>query len=95
TLPFFYFLQLQPDPAHLVDDLVACQEQAEEEDVALWDAKVREVVLALRDSRAIEDAQQEARRFLDLARRDLDAFPNNIYKQSMLGLCDFVLQRTY
>ncbi|MEZ4717410.1 MAG: polyprenyl synthetase family protein [Caldilineaceae bacterium] len=95
TLPFFYFLQLQPDPALLVDDLVACHEQAEEEDVALWDAKVREVVLALRASRAIDDAQQEARRFLDLARRDLDAFPNNIYKQSMLGLCDFVLQRTY
>ena len=95
TLPFFYFLQLQPDPALLVDDLVACHEQAEEEDVALWDAKVREVVLKLRASRAIDDAQQEARRFLDLARRDLDAFPNNIYKQSMLGLCDFVLQRTY
>lgn len=95
TLPFFYFLQAQPDPAQFVDELIACQERAEDEGPDVWNAKVSELVTALRPSGAIEQAQEEARSFLDRARTNLERFPDNVYKQSMLGLCDFVLQRTY
>ncbi len=49
----------------------------------------------LRASGAIDAAQAEARAFLDKARHNLDGLPDNIYKRSMLDLCDFVVQRTY
>ena len=42
---------------------------------------------------AIEAARSEARVFLDRAAHNLGALPDTPFRRSMLGLCDFVVQR--
>jgi len=54
-----------------------------------------QLVAAVCASDAIESARQEARAFLGRAQDNLATLPDNAYKQSMLGLCDFVVHRTY
>ena len=54
---------------------------------------IRKIVHAVRRTDAIEQANQEALDFVEKARRNLDYLPENIFKESMLGLCDFVVQR--
>ena len=49
----------------------------------------------LRTTHAVDAARREATVFLDRARADLESLPDNVFKESMLGLCDFVVQRTY
>ena len=95
TLPFFYYMQAHPHPAQLVAELEECHELAEEEGSQVWSARVDELVLDLRNSGAIEAARQEAEEFSAKARRNLVQLPANIYQEAMLGLCDFVVQRTY
>jgi geranylgeranyl pyrophosphate synthase len=68
TLPFFYFVQLQPDPQALF--------------------------ARLHSSGAIEAARSEARVFLSRAEHNLAALPDNTYRRSLQGLCNFVVQRT-
>jgi geranylgeranyl pyrophosphate synthase len=94
TLPFFYFVQLQPDPAALFARLHAAQLCADGGDAAAWSSEVNRLVGELRASGAIEAARSEARVFLARAAHNLAALPDNVYRRSMLGLCDFVVQRT-
>ncbi len=94
TLPFFYFLQLQPEPAALLLRLHTAQLHADAGDAAAWNNEVNRLVGELRASGAVEAARSEARVFLDRAAHNLAAFPDNIYRRSLLGLCDFVVQRT-
>ncbi len=49
----------------------------------------------LRASGAIEAARGEARVLLARAVDNLAALPDNPYRRSMQGLCEFVVQRTY
>jgi geranylgeranyl pyrophosphate synthase len=95
TLPFFYYLQGHPQPAGAIAELEDRIDGRDNGDHAAWDTTVREVVTAVRASGAIDAAQAEARSFLDKARHNLDGLPDNVYKRSMLDLCDFVVQRTY
>jgi geranylgeranyl pyrophosphate synthase len=94
TLPFFYFVQLQPDPAALFARLHAAQLRADHGDSAAWNGEVDHIVAELRASGAIEAARAEARIFLSRAAHSLSALPDNPYRRSMLGLCEFVVQRT-
>jgi geranylgeranyl pyrophosphate synthase len=64
-------------------------------DEMTWEQSVTELVAELRASPAIEAARREALMFLDRARANLATLPDNVYKYSMLDLCDFVVQRTY
>ncbi|MEZ4731187.1 MAG: hypothetical protein R3E79_29050 [Caldilineaceae bacterium] len=50
---------------------------------------------ALQDTTAVAEARQEALNFLTQAKAALEPFPATPYKEAMLGLCDFVVQRTY
>ncbi len=95
TLPFFYYLNGHPHPDALVAELEEKIEARDQGDDALWADTVQEVVAAVRASRAIQDAQAEAMDFLDKARHSLADLPDNEYRASLLGLCDFVVQRTY
>ncbi|MCB0044613.1 MAG: polyprenyl synthetase family protein [Caldilineaceae bacterium] len=95
TLPFFYYLNEHPEPARLIAEMEEKIDLRDQGDDGYWDDTVRDVVAAVRAGRAIQDAQEEARYFLDLARRSLGEMPPSVYKTSMLGLCDFVVQRTY
>jgi geranylgeranyl pyrophosphate synthase len=94
TLPFFYYLQSQPNSAYLVAELERVYAGGVNSEQG-WQQAVAEVVASLRTSSAIDAARAEAIHFLDNARRDLNALPESPYKSSMLELCDFVVQRTY
>jgi geranylgeranyl pyrophosphate synthase len=95
TLPFFYFLQQHPTPARLVQQLKAAQAQAEEGESGPWQALVQQIVAAVTASPAIELARQEANAFIAQAQTNLASFPDTVAKESLLGLCEFVVQRTY
>ena len=94
TLPFFYFVQMQSDPAALFGRIQAAQLRADAGDAAAWDSEVHRLVSELRASGAVEAARSEARVFLARATHNLAALPDNACRRSMLGLCDFVVQRT-
>lgn len=100
TLPFFYFLQAQPNPELLMAELDEVHELAEEAEAEgrtspAWNALVDRLVTEVRTNGAVGHARQEADLFLMRARDSLRTLPDNVYKQSMLSLCDFVVQRTY
>jgi octaprenyl-diphosphate synthase len=56
---------------------------------------VKQIVADIAKSPAVELARQEARDFIARAQANLAIFPDSVYKQAMLGLCEFVIQRTY
>ncbi len=95
TLPFFYFLRQHPNPAALVAMLAGSQNESEMDDPQIWLQTVEQLVKEVCASPAIEGARQEAHTFLKQAQTSLAPLPDSVYKQSMLGLCDFVVQRTY
>jgi geranylgeranyl pyrophosphate synthase len=95
TLPFFYYLQIAPRSQDLLDQLETLYSGDLNSDDASWTQTVAEVVQDLRSGPAIEAARQEASVFLERAASSLAALPDNRYKQAMLDLCDFVVQRTY
>ncbi|MEZ4657545.1 MAG: polyprenyl synthetase family protein [Caldilineaceae bacterium] len=95
TLPFFYFVNSHADPDAFVDFVEQQHELADEEGEEIWSSTVADIVTAVRNSSAIEAARAEALDFIDAAHQNLAALPDNIYKQSMAGLCSFVVQRTY
>ncbi len=93
TLPFFYFLNQHPAPQRVFDRLDEGRWQAEDGDTGAWAATIQEIVHDVRRSGAIDQANQEALDFVDKAKHNLDHLPDNVFKESMLGLCDFVVQR--
>lgn len=95
TLPFFYYLQQHSHPDTVVRRLEDAQERLEEGDEGAWRQAVWQTVADVRNSPAIAAAQQEAQGLLARARADLAPLPDTIYKESLLGLCDFVVQRSF
>jgi geranylgeranyl pyrophosphate synthase len=95
TLPFFYYLQAHPQPDTVVQRLALAAEEADDGDAAAWRAAAQEIVDAVREGPAVEEARREAAAFLDQARACLADLPETVYKCSMLDLCDFVVQRTH
>ncbi|MCB0063880.1 MAG: polyprenyl synthetase family protein [Caldilineaceae bacterium] len=96
TLPFFYYAQQQPDPAQYLADLLALHNQADaEEDVSLWQTQINQIVAGVRNGSAITQAYAEADHFLTKAHEALTVLPPSIYRESLHGLCDFVVQRRY
>ena len=95
TLPFFYYLEQHPQPQALLDEMRTKRAQAESGNDAAWNALVERLLADIRRSDAIESAQQEAFDFLKRAQENIAPLPESPYKQSMIGLCMFVVQRTY
>ena len=95
TLPFFHYLRSHPEPERLVATLEAAHSQAEEGDAAAWQQAVARTVRDLRAGPAVGAALGEARTFLLQAHDCLRNFPDNEHRAAMLGLADFVVQRTY
>ncbi len=96
TLPFFHYVQQQRDPAGYLADLTAQRERAEEEEEpAIWQTLVQEIVADVRQSAAISTAHAEALDFLVKARQNLVRLSASAYTDSLYGLCDFVVQRHY
>ncbi len=95
TLPFFYYLEQHPRPDALLDEMRTKRAQAESGNPAPWNALVDGLVLDVRRSDAIESAQQEAFDFLKRAQENVAPLPDSACKKSLIGLCMFVVQRTY
>lgn len=94
TLPFLHYLRQQNDPQALVERLTGARQSAEEGDAERLDQAVSEVVTAIRKSDAIDAARDEALDFLHRAVANLSAFPDSRSKESLIGLCGFVVQRS-
>jgi len=94
TLPFLYYLRQQSDPHALVERLLGARQSAEDGQPEALNNTVREVVAAIGKSDAIEAARSEAVAFLHRAIANLSTFPDSRSKESLVGLCDFVVQRS-
>jgi len=83
TLPLLYYLGQHPD-----DDMLpqVFESRASNE-------VIESVVARIRSAGAIETAMHDARTHIRRAQAALDEFPANGYRQTMLDLADFVVQR--
>lgn len=95
TLPFFYYLRQHPDAATVIAQLEDQRSRADEEGMELWQATVADLVRCLQTTHAATEARQEALNFLAQAKAALESFPGTPFKEALLGLCDFVVQRRY
>jgi geranylgeranyl pyrophosphate synthase len=84
TLPVLYFHEMHPADDTLIKVL---NDPAEEE--------VRAVVAAIQESGAVESALDEARTFAQCSRESLQVLPHNEYRQAMLNLADYVVERRW
>lgn len=94
TLPFLHYLRQQSDPHALVARLTSARQAGEEGETERLNVAVAEVVAAIRKSSAIDAARNEAVDFLHRAVANLSAFPDSRSKESLIGLCGFVVQRS-
>ena len=95
TLPFFYWLRTHSRPETVIAELEEHADARDEGDEQGWIDAANRIAAEIRDSDAIEAARAESHEFLARAKESLTGLPDNVYKTSMLGLCDFVEQRTY
>jgi octaprenyl-diphosphate synthase len=84
TLPALYFHEIRPADDALMKVL---NDPSEEE--------VKAVVAAIRESGAVESALDEARTFAQRSRESLQILPHNEYRQAMLDLADYVVERRW
>ena len=84
TLPTIYFLE-----AHSGDETVTRVLSSRDE----GDDEVRAAVEMIKESGAIESSTAEAKRFAARSRDALSILPHNEYRQAMLDLADFVVER--
>ena len=81
TLPFFYYLHAQPDPASVIARLEGGAEG------------VGEVIAAVRASEAIGQARAEARAFAVQAKTALASLPDSPFREALRELTDSTLER--
>jgi geranylgeranyl pyrophosphate synthase len=84
TLPALYFHEMHPADEALIKVLNApCEEE------------VKAVVAAIKESGAVESALDEARTFTQRSRESLQILPHNEYRQAMLDLANYVVERRW
>jgi geranylgeranyl pyrophosphate synthase len=91
TLPFYHFLQSQPDPEAILSRLEA--EDASQRDNGAGEDTVAEIVARVRASGAIQASQAEARDFTERAKAALAIFPHGSYRQALCELADYGISR--
>jgi geranylgeranyl pyrophosphate synthase len=84
TLPVLYFHEMHPADDMLIKVL---NDPAEEE--------VRAVVATIQESGAVESALDEARTFAQRSQESLQVLPHNEYRQALLDLADYVVERRW
>ena len=84
TLPAIHFLEAHPGNETVTRVLDSHDE---------GDHEVRAAVEVIKGSGAIESSTAEAKRFAARSRDALSVFPHNEYRQAMLDLADFVVER--
>jgi geranylgeranyl pyrophosphate synthase len=84
TLPVIHFLQAHPEDETVTRVLSSRNKR---------DDEVRSVVEMIKESGAIESSMAEAKRFAAKSHDALSILPHNDYRQAMLDLADFVVER--
>jgi geranylgeranyl pyrophosphate synthase len=84
TLPALYFHEIHPAD----DALIKVLDDPREEEV-------RAVVAAIKEAGAVESALDEARTFAQRSQESLQMLPPNEYRQAMLDLADYVVERRW
>ncbi len=84
TLPTIYFLEAHPGD-ETVTRVLSSRDEGDDE--------VRAAVEMIKESGAIESSTAEAKRFAARSRDALSILPHNEYRQAMLDLTDFVVER--
>ncbi len=84
TLPALYFHEAHPADEALLKVLHDSREE-----------EVKAIVAAIRESGAVESALDEARTFAQRSRESLQILPHNRYRQAMLDLADYVVERRW
>jgi geranylgeranyl pyrophosphate synthase len=84
TLPTICFLEAHPED-EMVSKVLSGRGKGDDE--------VRAAVEAIKESGAIESSIAEAKRFAAKSRDALSILPHNEYRQAMLDLTDFVVER--
>lgn len=84
TLPFFYYLQNQANPARVLAALENGGSSGE---------AVGELIVQVRKSDAMRQAAAEAQDFASRAKGQLGLFPEGPYRSAMEELADFVVSR--
>lgn len=84
TLPTICFLEAHPEDK-TVSRVLSAQGKGDDE--------IRAAVEAIKESGAIESSTAEARGFAARSRDALSILPHNEYRQAMLDLADFVVER--
>lgn len=84
TLPVMCFAKKSPD--HPIILKAVRREPVSDEEIL-------EAVEQIRASGCIEEAMEEARHFACQAQADLEALPDNAYRQAMHGLADYAVAR--
>lgn len=87
TLPFFYFLQSHPHPERVIELLT------QGSNGSAPGSAVADVIAQVRASDAMAQSAAEARAFAERAKLDLAMFPDNVYRQALTNLADFVVSR--
>lgn len=87
TLPFFYFLQSHPHPERVIELLT------QGSNGSAPGSAVADVIAQVRASDAMAQSAAEARAFAERAKLDLTMFPDNVYRQALTNLADFVVSR--
>ena len=84
TLPTIHFLEAHPGD-EVVTRVLSSRAEGDDE--------VQAAVEVIKESGAIESSMTEAQRFVAKSRDALSALPHNEYRQAMLDLADFVVER--
>jgi geranylgeranyl pyrophosphate synthase len=84
TLPVMLFAEKSPEHSTIL-------KAVRREPVS--DKEILAVVEQIRASGCVEEAMEEARRFVRLAQADLETLPHNPYRQAMYGIADYVVAR--
>jgi geranylgeranyl pyrophosphate synthase len=84
TLPTINYLEVHPEDEAVTNVLSGREEE---------DDEVQAAVAIIKDSGAIESSTAEAKGFAARSRDALLTLPDNQYRQAMLGLADFVVER--
>ena len=85
TLPVFHYLQTHPEALHVMRAIG----NGRPSDDALAD-----LIVDIGNSHAMETTRQEAATFLAQAKEARAPRPDSVYRRSLLGLADYVLQRS-
>ena len=85
TLPVFYYLEQDPRAAHM--------EQVMQQD-SRDSVEMNQLIESIRQSPAIKASKIEARRYVQAAQEDLTLLPDNLYRQALYSLANYVVERT-